>query len=80
MIQGIAFDDVETAREISRAAFERGVVVETAGRDDEVLKILPPLTIPDAALEQGLDIIVECVEQTLTATTGGRADAGERPV
>jgi diaminobutyrate-2-oxoglutarate transaminase len=78
MIQGIAFDDIETAREISRAAFERGVVVETAGRDDEVLKILPPLTIPDEALEQGLDIIAECVEQTLATAAGGRADAGER--
>jgi diaminobutyrate-2-oxoglutarate transaminase len=78
MIQGIAFDDIETAREISRAAFARGVVVETAGRDDEVLKILPPLTIPDEALEQGLDIITECVEQTLATTAGGRADAEER--
>jgi diaminobutyrate-2-oxoglutarate transaminase len=61
MIQGIAFDDIETA-----------------GRDDEVLKILPPLTIPDEALEQGLDIIAECVEQTLATAAGGRADAGER--
>ena len=68
LIQGIEFPDAEAAREVSRAAFERGVVIETAGRQDEVLKILPPLTIPDEALEQGLGIIAECVEQTLTAT------------
>lgn len=74
MIQGIEFTDIEVAREVSRVAFERGLVVETAGRQDEVLKILPPLTIPDDALEQGLDIVAECVEQCLASA----ADSGER--
>jgi diaminobutyrate-2-oxoglutarate transaminase len=73
LIQGIEFPDIETAREISRAAFARGLVVETAGRQDEVLKILPPLTIPDSELERGLGIIADCVEQTLAATPKGGA-------
>lgn len=75
MIQGIEFSDVEVAREVSRLAFDRGLVVETAGRQDEVLKILPPLTIPDVALEQGLDIVAECVDQSLAsaANPGGRS-------
>ena len=34
LIQGIEFPDIETAREVSRAAFARGLVVETAGRQD----------------------------------------------
>lgn len=45
------------AREVSRHCFGAGLVIETAGRDDGVLKILPPLTIADAELVKGLDII-----------------------
>jgi diaminobutyrate-2-oxoglutarate transaminase len=77
MIQGLDFPDVELAREVSRMAFERGVIVETAGRQDEVLKILPPLTIPDAALEAGLDIIAECVDEGASAGAGRSSGPGD---
>jgi diaminobutyrate-2-oxoglutarate transaminase len=77
MIYGIEFPDAQLAREISRAAFERGVVVETAGRSDEVLKILPPLTIPDASLNDGLDIIADCVESVAAAGAGRSSNHGE---
>lgn len=59
LIQGIVFEDVELAGKISSECFKRGLVIETAGIDDQVLKMLPPLTISDADLEQGLDIIEE---------------------
>jgi diaminobutyrate-2-oxoglutarate transaminase len=36
-------------------------VIETAGIDDQVLKLLPPLTISDEDLEKGLSIIEEAV-------------------
>jgi diaminobutyrate-2-oxoglutarate transaminase len=78
LIQGIEFPDVDAAREVSRAAFERGVVVETAGRQDEVLKILPALTIPDDELARGLQIIAQAADQALAAVgTGGDVGAGE---
>jgi diaminobutyrate-2-oxoglutarate transaminase len=57
LIQGIDFADVSLAAECSRRAFERGLIIETAGVDDQVLKLLPPLMIPDADLEAGLSII-----------------------
>ncbi len=77
MIQGIEFLGADIARTVSRMAFERGVVVETAGREDEVLKILPPLTIPDDALRAGLDVVAECVEEVAGALTGrSGGDAG----
>jgi diaminobutyrate-2-oxoglutarate transaminase len=59
MIQGVAFDDPEFAGAISKAAFERGLIVETAGPKDEVLKLLPPLTIKAAHLQRGLEILGE---------------------
>ena len=61
LIQGIAYDDVTIAAKVSAAAFERGLVVETAGADDEVLKLLPPLTISDADLTRGLEILDDAI-------------------
>jgi diaminobutyrate-2-oxoglutarate transaminase len=35
--------------------------METAGPSDEVMKIMPPLTITDSELEEGLAVVVESV-------------------
>ncbi|MEQ9379427.1 MAG: diaminobutyrate--2-oxoglutarate transaminase, partial [Pirellulales bacterium] len=70
LIQGLEFKDKDAASEISRAAFERGLIIETAGPQDEVLKVLPPLTIGDNALQQGLDIIADCIDATLGVVAG----------
>lgn len=67
MIQGIEFADKPLAGEISKAAFERGLVIETAGPQDEVLKALPPLIIGEAGLEKGLAIIDQCIDSILAA-------------
>jgi diaminobutyrate-2-oxoglutarate transaminase len=67
LIQGIAFDDPGLAARVSRGAFARGVVVETAGPRDEVLKLLPPLTIADHQLDQGLDRIAEALADALAS-------------
>lgn len=69
LIQGLEFSDPEAAGQVSGAAFERGLIIETAGPQDEVLKILPPLTITDEALQQGLDIVAESVEATVASST-----------
>ncbi len=61
LIQGIEFADTEIASECSKEAFARGLIVETAGVDDQVLKLLPPLMIPDEDLEAGLKILEEAV-------------------
>lgn len=42
---------------ISRRCFERGLLVERVGRGGTVLKLLPPLTVSDAHLEEGLSIL-----------------------
>lgn len=59
LIQGIEFDDKSLACEISQEAFRHGLVIETAGPQDEVLKALPPLTIDQENLEKGLKILQE---------------------
>lgn len=70
LIQGIEFEDQSVASEISREAFERGLIIETAGPCDEVLKALPPLTTDEEGLERGLEIMEESARKVL-----GRAAA-----
>lgn len=63
MIQGIEFTDPSIASKISKAAFEKGLICETAGTDDQVAKILPPLTISIDALHAGMDKFSDSVHE-----------------
>lgn len=67
MIQGIQFADQQVAAAISREAFQRGLIIETAGPNDDVIKTLPPLTISDEHLQQGMEILAECAAAVLTS-------------
>jgi diaminobutyrate-2-oxoglutarate transaminase len=53
------------AGSVAAHAFERGLVIETSGPGDRVLKLLPPLTIADEDLRFGLDVIEEAVDATV---------------
>lgn len=46
----------EIAEVTARKAFEKGLIIERCGPDDEVLKFLPALTIDSETLTQGIDI------------------------
>ena len=61
LIQGIEFSAPHVATEISREAFLRGLIIETAGPGDGVVKLLPPLTIELDVLERGLAVLKESV-------------------
>ncbi|WP_349258237.1 diaminobutyrate--2-oxoglutarate transaminase [Stackebrandtia sp.] len=61
MVQALAFADPKLAAASRAEAFSRGLLVEGAGVNDEVVKLLPPLTIADEQLESGLDILAESV-------------------
>ncbi|GIU98495.1 MAG: aspartate aminotransferase family protein [Actinomycetota bacterium] len=51
----------ETMSAISRAALERGVIVITAGTYGNVIRLLPPINIDEALLEEGLAILDEAI-------------------
>ena len=63
MIQGMVCANPRWTGEIQRRAFERGLIVETCGPRDEVVKLLPPLTIPDDLLEEGLSILLKAADE-----------------
>ena len=62
LAHGLVFDHGELAAKVSSAAFERGLLVETAGPKDEVVKLLPPLTATDTEIDQGLAILADAVQ------------------
>ncbi len=68
MIHGIELPGETTAVDISRAAFERGLIIETAGAGDRVVKLLPALTIDESGLARGLELLRQCVREVLEAT------------
>lgn len=73
LIQGlVSQDDPALAGRIAAQAFKHGVVIETSGAHDEVLKLLPALTIEDELLARGLDVLERSVAEVL-AVTGRRA-------
>lgn len=47
----------DIARAIQSAAFRDGLILETGGRHGSVLRLLPPLTISDAEIDQASDIL-----------------------
>ncbi|CAA0096700.1 Diaminobutyrate--2-oxoglutarate transaminase [Mycolicibacterium vanbaalenii] len=65
MAQGLKFAETSQAGEVCRAAFDRGVTMETSGPRDEVVKLLPPLTTTVEDLDKGIDILAESVAATL---------------
>lgn len=68
LIWGIDFEklgDKELSHKVADKCFEKGLIIERAGRADSVLKLLPPLTISDDELTKGLRIIFEATKEVL---------------
>ncbi|MGO4711412.1 diaminobutyrate--2-oxoglutarate transaminase [Bradyrhizobium sp. 2TAF24] len=68
MIRGLEWDNADIAMAVSAAAFKRGLIVETCGSREQVLKLLPPLTIDDASLAAGLDRLDDAVDDVYRST------------
>lgn len=66
MMLGLNCTDPEQAAAVTAQAFQRGLILERSGPRDEVIKFLTPLTIEEAHLVEGLDIL----ESSLQAVHG----------
>src|SRR5690606_5163030 len=65
MMRGLEMPSGELARQVVRKAFADGLVIETSGSDDEIVKCLAALTISDEELVRGLDIMARSVRAVL---------------
>lgn len=66
LMQGIECRSGEVAEQISRRAFEKGLVIETAGNRGQVVKCLVPLTISEESLKKGLKALAESFDDVMS--------------
>ncbi|MFC7704242.1 diaminobutyrate--2-oxoglutarate transaminase [Plastorhodobacter daqingensis] len=64
MMQGIDTGSGVRAAAICAESFRQGLIIETSGAEDEVVKVLAPLTTPVAQFEEGLAILEAAVLAT----------------
>src|SRR5699024_3279383 len=57
LFRGLEFENPDHAAATCRNAFGAGLLVETSGPRDEVIKLLPPLTLTNDELAHGLDLL-----------------------
>jgi diaminobutyrate-2-oxoglutarate transaminase len=65
LLQGLAFNDPGVASSVSRAAFAQGLIVELCGPSEDVVKLMPPLTIEDEVLDRGMSRLSTAVFRVL---------------
>ncbi len=63
LMSGLECPSGEIAEAITGRCFELGMVIETSGPEDEVIKCLVPLTTSMEELDQGLDILAQAIEE-----------------
>ncbi|WP_016906446.1 diaminobutyrate--2-oxoglutarate transaminase [Streptomyces xiaopingdaonensis] len=64
MVWGLELSDPLHAGRAARRAFDLGLLVETSGVNDQVLKLLPPLIITTDELDEGLRTVQRAVYET----------------
>ncbi|MBK5934417.1 diaminobutyrate aminotransferase [Rhodovulum imhoffii] len=62
MMRGVDVGSGDLAGRICAKCFDDGLIIETSGAEDEVVKVLAPLTIPMDQFREGLDILESAVE------------------
>lgn len=65
LMRGISASNPEVTGPITRRAFELGLIIETSGPSDEVIKCLMPLTIAMEDLEKGAAILAQSVDDIM---------------
>lgn len=73
MMMGIDTGSGANAAAICRSCFADGVIIETSGSHDEIVKVLAPLTITTQQFSRGLDTL----EAAFAAALGTRRAAAE---
>jgi diaminobutyrate-2-oxoglutarate transaminase len=65
MIQGLKIPSLGFCSEVTEEAFANGLLIELAGANDNILKLLPPLTTENELLNEGLEIIDNSINTVL---------------
>lgn len=69
LMRGVDVGSGDLAGAICAEAFKRGLIIETSGAHDEVVKVLAPLTTTDAQFAAGFDILRDATRAVLAQAT-----------
>jgi diaminobutyrate-2-oxoglutarate transaminase len=67
MMQALDVQNGALAKAIAQDCFEHGMLFGPCGVGGQVLKMIPPLTIPTEELDAGLDILTQAVDRQVEA-------------
>lgn len=65
MLWGLDTHDPAVNKKIVRECFDNGLLLGACGTDGRVGKLIPPLTISDADLKEGLDILEKAIQTVM---------------
>ncbi|GAB4294983.1 MAG: aspartate aminotransferase family protein [Methylophaga sp.] len=68
MIFGLDVTTGERAKAIVEGCFEAGLLIASCGTGGRVIKLIPPLTIPDSDLQAGLETLVTVTQKVMEET------------
>lgn len=69
LMQGVDVGSGALASDICARAYEMGLVIETSGNEDQVVKVLAPLTTPVTTFRKGFDILLQAARDAVEDTT-----------
>jgi 4-aminobutyrate aminotransferase/(S)-3-amino-2-methylpropionate transaminase len=64
---------MEATAAVNAETLRRGVITIRAGMRSNCVRFLPPLTLSDAQLEEGMDVVAEAVHAVAAARRGDRS-------
>lgn len=67
MIVGLDLGDGAVAKEVVGECFRNGLLIANCGSGGRVVKLIPPLTIPESDLQAGLEILIKATNKVLEA-------------
>ena len=65
LMQGLDVGSGALVADICARAYDKGLIIETSGNEDQVVKVLAPLTTPDDTFRKGFDILFEAARAAL---------------
>lgn len=67
LMQGVDVGSGDLAGAICARAYENGLIIETSGSEDQVIKVLAPLTTPKDTLRKGFEILLAAATDILSS-------------
>jgi len=65
LMQGVDVGSGDLAGEICDRAYDKGLVIETSGNEDQVVKVLAPLTTPNETFTRGFNILLDATRDAM---------------